>query len=108
MVPSVNLTRKGETFEDPKRNRRLFGKMNYLIITCPDIAHSDNVVSQYISAPTLDHWVAIKHILCYLKRASGRGILYCNHGYNIIECFTYADLAGLKEDRSEGLFSNRV
>ena len=29
-VPSVHLTREGETFEDPERYRRLVGKLNYL------------------------------------------------------------------------------
>ena len=51
-VPSVHLTREGETFEDPERYRRLVGKLNYLIITLPDIAHSVSVISQYMSAPT--------------------------------------------------------
>ena len=99
MVQGVHLTREGETFENPERYRRLVGKLNYLIVTRPDIAHSINVVSQYMSAPMVDHWVAIEQILCYLKRASGRGILYSNRGHNKIECFTDADWAGSKEDR---------
>ena len=55
MVPGVHLTRKGETFENPQRYKRLVGKLNYLTITRPDIAHSINIVSQYMSAPTVDH-----------------------------------------------------
>ena len=54
MVPSVHVTREG-AFEDPERYRRLFGKLNYLTVTRPDIAHSVSVVSQNMSAPTLDH-----------------------------------------------------
>ena len=99
MVPGVHLTREGETFEDPERYTRLVRKLNYLIVTRPNITHSVSVVSQYISAPTLDHWVAIEHILCYLKGASGRGILYSNHGHNRIECFTYADWVGSNKDK---------
>ena len=45
MVPGVHLTREGETFEDPERYRRLVGKLNYLTITCLDIARSVNVVT---------------------------------------------------------------
>ena len=67
MVPVVHLTREGETFEDPERYRRLVGKMNYLTVTRPDIAHSVNIVCQYMSSPTVDHWVAVEQILCYLK-----------------------------------------
>ena len=55
MVPNVHLTKEGETFEDPERYRRLVGKLNYLIVTRPDIAHLVSVVSQYMSSPTIDH-----------------------------------------------------
>ena len=87
MVSSVHLTREDETFEDLERYRKLVGKLNYLTVTRPDIAHSISVVSQYMFAPTVDHWVAVEQILCYLKGASGRGILYNYHEYNRIECF---------------------
>ena len=33
-----------------------------------------------MSSPTVDHWAAVEQILCYLKGALGRGILYNNHG----------------------------
>ena len=69
MAPGVHLTREDETFEDPERYRRLVGKLNYLIVTCLDIAYSVSIVSQYMSTPTVDHWVAVEHILCYLKGA---------------------------------------
>ena len=99
MVSGVHLTKEGETFEDPKRYRRLVGKLNYLTVIRLDIAHSISVVSQYMSSPTIDNWDALEHILCYLKGAPGRGILYSNHGHNRLECFTDANWAGSKEDR---------
>ena len=67
MAPGVHLIREDETFEDPERYRRLVGKLNYLLVTCPDIAYSVSVVSQYMSAPTVDHQAAVEQILCYLK-----------------------------------------
>ena len=45
MVLSVHLTRQGVTFEDPKRYRRLVGKLNYLTATRPNIAHLVSVLS---------------------------------------------------------------
>ena len=103
MAQSLHLTREGELFEDLERYRRLLGKLNYLIVTRPDIAYSISVVSQYMSSPTIDHWVAVEQILCYLKGALGRGILYSNHEHNRLECFTDADLAGFKEDKRSTL-----
>ena len=97
MAPGVHLTRESKTFEDPERYRRLDGKLNYITVTCPDIAHSFSVVNKYMSTPTIDHWVVVEHIIRYLKRASGRGILNSNHGHNRIECFKNADWAGSKE-----------
>ena len=76
MVPSIHLTKEGKTFKDPGRYRRLVGKLNYLIVTRPDIAHSISIVSQYMSSATVDHWATI---FCYLEGAPRRGILYNNH-----------------------------
>ena len=39
MIPGVHLTREGETFEDPKRYRRLVEKSNYLTVTHHDITY---------------------------------------------------------------------
>ena len=55
MAPSLQLNREGQLFGDPKSYRRLVGKLNYLTMTRPDIAHSVSVVSQYMSYPTIDH-----------------------------------------------------
>ena len=55
MAQSLHLTREGELFEDPERYRRLVGKLNYLTVTRPNIAHSVSVVNQYMSSPTVDH-----------------------------------------------------
>ena len=55
MLPNLQLTKDGELFEDPERYRRLVGKLNYLIITCPDIAYSVSFVSQFRSSQTVNH-----------------------------------------------------
>ena len=93
MVSGVQLTKEGETFEDPERYRRLVEKLNYLTVTCPDIAHSISVVSQYMSSLTIDHWAIVEQVLCYLKEALGREIVYSNHMHNRLERVTDADWA---------------
>ena len=52
-----------------------------------------------MSSPTVDNWADVEHILCYLKGALRRGILYSNHGHSRVECFTNVDWVGSKEDR---------
>ena len=55
MAQSLHLTREDELFEDLERYRRLVGKLNYLMVTHPDIAYFISVVSQYKSSPIVDH-----------------------------------------------------
>ncbi|XP_019196304.1 PREDICTED: uncharacterized protein LOC109190284 [Ipomoea nil] len=74
---------EGEPFEDLEKYRRLVGKLNYLIITRPDIAFPEAVI----------------RIVKYLKDAPGKGILYANHGYMGVEAFFDADWAGSPSDR---------
>ena len=45
MALGVHLTREGETFENLEKYRRLVRKLNYLIVTRSNIAHSVSVVS---------------------------------------------------------------
>ena len=71
MTPNVHITKEGDLFEDPERYRRLVGKLNYLTVTCSDIAYSVSVLSQYMSSPTVTHWASVQHILCYLKETPG-------------------------------------
>ena len=67
MVPGVHLLKEGETFEDLEKYRRLIEKLAFLTVTRPDIAHLVSVVSQYMSFPTVDHWVVVEQIVIYLK-----------------------------------------
>ena len=91
VTPNVQITKKGDLFEDSERYIRLIGKWNYRTVTHLDIAYSVRVLSQYMSSTTISHWTAIEHILCYLKEAPGSGILYKNHGHTRIECFSNVD-----------------
>ena len=96
--PCQSPMAQSELFKDPYRYKRLVGKLNCLTVTRPDIAYSVSVVGQYMSSLTIDHWMVVDHILCYLKKAPRHGILYSNHRHNRIEYFTNADWAGSKED----------
>lgn len=42
---------EGECLADVSQYRRLFGRLQYLMITRPDIAYSVNCLSQFVEAP---------------------------------------------------------
>ncbi|KAL9264448.1 Retrovirus-related Pol polyprotein from transposon RE1-like protein, partial [Drosera capensis] len=82
---------QGELYEDPGRYRRLVGKLNYLTITRPDISFPVSVVSQFLSAPCVEHWEAVIRILRYLKGAPGRVLLFQNKGHQHIIGYSNAN-----------------
>ena len=91
MMPNQQLVKERELCKDPERYRRLVGKLNYLTVTRPNIAYFVSVVSQFMSSPKVDHWVAVEQILCYLKAALGRGTLYKDYGHTRVVCFSDAN-----------------
>ena len=56
------------------------------------------IVNQFMSPSIVDHCVALEQILCYLKAALGREILYKDHGHTRVKCFSDADWVGSIED----------
>ena len=53
------------------------GSLMYaMLCTRPDICFAVGVVSRYQSNPGLDHWVAVKHILKYLRRTRNYMLVY--------------------------------
>ncbi|CAM8969898.1 unnamed protein product [Rhodiola kirilowii] len=67
MIVSQYLNVDGSPFSDPTLYRSLIGALQYLTITRPDIAHVVNSMSQFIHAPTIDHFLAVKRFYATLK-----------------------------------------
>ena len=68
MDPNVKLVpSQGELLQDPRRCRRLVGKLNYLTITQLDISFPVSVVSQFLQSPCDSHWNVVVRILRYIK-----------------------------------------
>jgi hypothetical protein len=56
----------------------LVGSLLYLsICTRPDIAQAVGALARHMAAPTLEQWIAAKHVLKYLKGTAEMGL---NHG----------------------------
>ncbi|RVW85792.1 Retrovirus-related Pol polyprotein from transposon TNT 1-94 [Vitis vinifera] len=71
-----------KTPQDEEKMRRVpyasvVGSLMYaMLCTRPDICFAVGVVSRYQSNPGLDHWVAVKHILKYLRRTRNYMLVY--------------------------------
>jgi len=75
------------------------GKLNYLIITRPDITFAVSVVSQFLAVLRTTYWDAKIQILRYLKKASGKGLLYLDCENTKVAGFLDADWTGSPVDR---------
>ncbi|KAK8972381.1 hypothetical protein V6N11_034273 [Hibiscus sabdariffa] len=62
--------------EDKEQYQRYVGKLIYLYLTRPDIAFSVNVISQRMANPNEEHLAATHHILKYLKKTPGHGLIF--------------------------------
>ena len=50
--------------------------MYAMLCTRPDIAYAASVTSRFQSNPGLEHWVAVKAILKYLRRTKDLVLIY--------------------------------
>ena len=66
----------GKPLSNPSLYRRLVGSLVYLTVTHPNISYVVHQVSQYSSTLRLTHYVAVLHILRYLKGTLFHGLFY--------------------------------
>ena len=67
--------------DDPRRYRRLIGKLIYLTVARLDIIFAVGVLSKFIHQPREIHWFAAMRILAYIKSCPGKGLVYKKHGH---------------------------
>ena len=58
LASGIQLTSTGDPFPDPTLYCSLVGALQYLTITRPDLSYVVNSVSQFLQAPTTDHFQA--------------------------------------------------
>ena len=75
------------------------GSLMYaMLCTRPDICYAVGVVSRFQSNPGPDHWVAVKHILKYLKRTRDYMLVYSRGNLDLLG-YTDSDFQGDKDSR---------
>lgn len=56
MTPNIHLVKEDtDSFHNLERYRRLVRKLNYLTVTCPDIAYTASFLNQFMFEPTVKH-----------------------------------------------------
>nr|GEV58209.1 putative zinc finger, CCHC-type [Tanacetum cinerariifolium] len=66
----------GLPFLEPTLHRSFVGALQYLTITRPDLSYAVNQVSQFLHAPTTDHYQSVKRILHYVKGTISFGFTF--------------------------------
>ena len=100
MAANVPFTKTdSELFADATLYRSIIGALQYATLTKPEIAFPINKLSQFLAAPTINHWQACKRILRYLKGTMHIGLQYSQQGPLNIDCFSDADRAADRDDR---------
>jgi Reverse transcriptase (RNA-dependent DNA polymerase)/GAG-pre-integrase domain/gag-polypeptide of LTR copia-type len=90
---------QGTPMPDPQLYRSIVGALQYATIIRPDISYAVNKASQFMHAPTSDHWDAVKRILRYLKGTIDHGLQLHSHSSLDLHVYSDADWAGCPDDR---------
>ncbi|XP_014523648.1 uncharacterized protein LOC106779943 [Vigna radiata var. radiata] len=99
LQPHIQLTTTGDPFSDPTQYRSLVGALQYLTITRPGLSYAVNLVSQFLQAPTTDHFQAVKHILRYVKGTMSYGLSFTRGASLNVLGYSDADWARCIETR---------
>uniref|UniRef100_A0A803Q378 Reverse transcriptase Ty1/copia-type domain-containing protein n=1 Tax=Cannabis sativa TaxID=3483 RepID=A0A803Q378_CANSA len=92
MKPNLKLSQdEKDKLADPTVYRKIIGKLQYLVITRPDIAYSVNKLSQFLIIPRAKHLIVAQRILQYIKSSPGQGILLAATSEIQLRAFTDAD-----------------
>lgn len=96
---SAYFTTQGTPFHDPTLYRSLVGALQYLTISRPDLSYAVNQVSQFLHAPTQDHFQAVKRIMRYVKGTLSYGLSFSHATAPTILGYSDADWARCIETR---------
>ena len=90
---------QGEQFEDPSLCHSTIDALQYLTMTKPNISFFVNKLSQFLHAPTIDHWKACTKVVRYLHSTIGYSLHFKPAKCLFLEGFTDEDLANSLDDR---------
>ena len=81
----------GSPLSNPTEYRTVVGSLQYLSLTRPDVSFAVNRMSQFMHAPTDEHWQIVKRILRYLCGTINNGLLLYSNSPISLHAFSDAD-----------------
>jgi len=81
----------GSPLSNPTEYRTVVGSLQYLSLTRPDVSFAVNRMSQFMHAPTDEHWQIVKRILRYLCGTINNGLLLHSNSPISLHAFSDAD-----------------
>ncbi|CAM8981667.1 unnamed protein product [Rhodiola kirilowii] len=69
----------------------VIGSLMYAMIsTRPDLSYAISLLSRFMSNPGMDHWLALKHVVAYVKSTLDTGLCYSKRK-DVLELVGYVD-----------------
>ncbi|KAD5317324.1 hypothetical protein E3N88_17270 [Mikania micrantha] len=99
LAANITFTTNGEPYSDVTHYRSIVGALQYLTITRSDLSYAVNQVSQFLHAPTIDHYQEVKRILRYVKGTLTYGLTFSKPNQPSLLGFSDADWARCLETR---------
>ncbi|CAL0323017.1 unnamed protein product [Lupinus luteus] len=100
MVKNTHLAKcDSEPFSDPALYRQIVGRLLYLTNTRPDLSFAIQQLSQFMAAPTVNHYKAMTRVLRYIKGTPGQGLYYPTTSSIHIKGFSDSDWATCPDTR---------
>ncbi|KAL0462665.1 UNVERIFIED_CONTAM: Retrovirus-related Pol polyprotein from transposon RE1 [Sesamum latifolium] len=89
----------GALLADPEQYRRLIRRLLYLGFTRPDISHSVQQLSQFLTRPCEEHLRATVHVVRYLKGTPSKGLFLPSTSSFLLRAYCDADWASYTDSR---------
>ncbi|XP_066384884.1 uncharacterized mitochondrial protein AtMg00810-like [Miscanthus floridulus] len=83
------LSADGPKIDDAKKYRSLAGALQYLTVTCPDLAFAVQQACLHMHDPRAPHQAMLKRILWYIRGTSDMGL--CLHASANLDVTAYSD-----------------
>lgn len=90
---------QGIIFENLSLYRSIVRSLQYVTLTCPDIAFTINKLSQFLAASTTQHWQACKRVMIYLQNTAHYGLQFRNLGSFTLTTYSDGDWDSNPDDQ---------